>query len=139
MKNKNSEPGNPTSTDREMLADMPHLDESHAADTQTLDAALGVSSENGPTQSPSYTLGLAKATDYYRKREYEFALIEINNLLIYFPQSAKLQMMKGTIYLKMQNLTMAERSWQKSLDMAPNNLSLQNALKRLRTRADFKK
>ena len=136
---KKNVPGNPVTTDRELLANMPRLDDLHSADTATLDAALNVSPENGPTQSPSYVLGLAKATEYYRQREYEYALIEVNNLLTFFPQSPKLHLMKGTIYLKMQNLVMAERSWQKSLDLLPQNLSLENALKRLHARIDVRR
>ena len=126
-------PGNPVGTDRELLASMPRLEDGHANDTATLDAALGVTPENGPTQSPSYTMGIAKANDYYRRQEFEFALIEVNNLLVYFPQSAKLHLMKGTIYLKMQNLNMAEKSWQKAYDLNPTP-SVENGLKRLRTR-----
>ncbi len=136
---KKNAPGNPVSTDRELLASMPRLEESHGADTASLDALLGVSPENGPTQSPSYTLGIAKATEYYRQRDYEFALIEVNNLLTFFPQSPKLHMMKGTIYLKMQNYNLAEKSWQKSLELMPQNVSLKHALARLQQRPELRK
>jgi hypothetical protein len=126
--------GNPATTDRELISQMPKLEERHPGDTALLDAAYGVAEKGGPTQSPSYTMGIAKVNNFYRERKYEFALIELNNLIAFFPTAAQLHKMKGTVLMKMQNWQLAEKSWLRALDLAPGDASLRRGLERLQAR-----
>jgi tetratricopeptide (TPR) repeat protein len=99
-----------------------------------MDAALGVGSPEGPIQSPSYTMGIAKVNQYYRERNYEVALMELNNILSFYPNSPKLLKMKGTLLIKTGNHELAMRSWQRALDLAPSDVNLGRAVKRLQER-----
>lgn len=42
--------------------------------------------------------------------------------------------MKGTVYAKLGNMNMAEKSWSRALSLEPNNQVLRNSLKRVRKR-----
>ncbi len=125
---------NPQLTDREIVAEMPRLDKKHPSDTALLDRAFGTGPRDGPKQAPSYTLGLAKINSLYKDKQFELALIEINNLLTFFPTSVQLLKMKGTVHVKMQDLILAERSWSKALELTPSDALLKRGLERLRSR-----
>ena len=125
---------NPQLTDREIVAEMPQLDKKHPSDTALLDKAFGVGPKDGPKQAPSYTLGLAKINEYYKQKQFELALIEINNLLSFYPTAVQLLKMKGTVHVKMQDLVLAERSWSKALELSPGDALLKRGLDRLRNR-----
>jgi hypothetical protein len=128
---------NPQLTDRELVSDMPKLPEPE--DRGLVDGAFGVGQMEGPTQSPSYAMRIAKINELYLSKEYEFALIEINNMLTYYPGSAKLYKMKGTILLKLRNLELGEIAWTRAVELAPTDVALKNGLKSLRARIEFNK
>lgn len=115
--------GDPKSTDREMLAQLPKLG-GNPGDSSVLDKAFGVGPKGGPDQGPSYTLGLAKIQGHYRRKDYEFALIDINNLLTYYPNSVKLFQMKGTVLVKLKQDKLALRAWQRALELSPSDKRL---------------
>ena len=123
---------NPVSTDREMLAGMPRID--RAGDTSLVDSAFGVGSSDGPQQAPSYTLGLAKIKELFKKRQYELALVEVNSLLTFFANSPQLNKMKGTLLLRMYNPPLAEKAWIRALELDPDDRPLRAALDRLQKR-----
>lgn len=125
---------NPVQTDQEMTAALPQLKRERPIDTALLDSAFGTGDAEGPAQAPSYTLGIARINENYKKRNYEIALIEINNLLAFYPNSPQLHKMKGTVLLKMRNLPLAELAWIKALELAPRDKTLQRALERLQKR-----
>ena len=125
---------NPVSTDSEMVATLPRLDEEKPTDTAIMDGAFGVGNAEGPTQSPSYTLGMAKINTHYKNRQYEYALIELNSLIAFYPSSPKLHKMKGTVLLKMRNMPLAELAWIKALELDPKDRGLRNALGKLQKR-----
>ena len=122
---------NPATTDREMVANLPSVDKLRPTDANIMDSAFGVGSDKGPRQSPSYTLGIAKINNLYLERKYEFALIEINNMLAFYPNSPQLHKMKGTVLVKMNQLALAEESWLQALRLTPNDKALRKGVARL--------
>lgn len=125
---------NPASTDKELVAALPDLAKAKSSKTGLLDSAFGVAPPEGPVQSPSYTLGIAKVNQYFKERNFELALVELNNLLAFYPNSPKLLKMKGTLLVKTGNRELAMRSWQRALDLAPNDLALRDSINRLNER-----
>ena len=114
---------NPELTDKELVSEFPKPDDESLRDRALLDKAFGVSEQEGPRQAPSYTLNLAKIAKFYKQRKYEFALIEANNMLAFYPNSAQLYKMKGTVLLRLGNRKLAEKLglalWNSSL-MTPS-------------------
>lgn len=125
---------NPVSTDAEAVAALPKLENERPTDTAMMDAAFGVGTAEGPTQAPSYTLGMAKINSYYKNRQFEYALIELNALISFYPNSPKLHKMKGTVLIKTRNLALAELAWIKALELDPKDRGLRNALGKLQKR-----
>lgn len=118
-------------TDREITSSLPDMAKESPEKAALLDKAFGVGSENGPGQSPSYTLGLAKITKLFHKKQFEYALIEVNHLLSFFPQSPRLHKMKGTIYVKLHNFPLALKAWTRARDLLPNDKLLRAGIQRL--------
>lgn len=131
---KNGKVPSPVATDKELVTALPSIAKSNPNELATMDAALGVGSPEGPIQSPSYTMGIAKVNQYYRERNYEVALMELNNLLSFYPNSPKLLKMKGTLLIKTGNHELAMRSWQRALDLSPSDSGLGRAVKHLQER-----
>jgi len=125
---------NPVSTDSEIVATLPRLENEKPTDTAIMDSAFGVGLAEGPIQAPSYTLGMAKINSHYKQRQYEYALIELNTLIAFYPSSPKLHKMKGTVLLKMRNMPLAELAWIKALELDPRDRGLRSALGRLQKR-----
>ena len=121
----------PAATDREITASMPDMAKEAPAKSAFMDKAFGVGASDGPKQAPSYTLGIAKITKLYQKRNFEYALIEVNHLLSFFPQSPRLHKMKGTIYVKLHNYPLAEKSWLRALEFTPTDQVLRRGIARL--------
>ena len=68
-------------------------------------------------------LGLADVVELYKRRQFERALIEVNQLLGYYPNSVRLLKMKGSILIK-TGYNLAERSWNKAYALRPKDKSL---------------
>ncbi len=134
--NDGSDPsiGNAAATDRELEKAMPQL--SGKEDRRLVELAMGVAERGGPSQSPSYSMGIAKINQHYLEKKYEFCLIEINQLLSFYPSSARLYKMKGTILLKMQSDSLAEVAWSRASELSPEDRSLSRALDKLRRRLE---
>jgi len=124
----------PSSTDREITASLPDIAKEAPQKSALMDKAFGVGTSQGPGQSPSYTLGIAKITRFYKQKQFEYALIEVNHLLSYFPQSPRLHKMKGTIYIRLHNFVLAEKSWVRALEYNPGDKLLRAGIERLRRR-----
>ncbi len=128
---------NPQLTDRELLSTMPGPNQDQERDRSLLEDAMGVGTPDGPEQGPSYSLGLAKIMELYKKRDYEYALIEVNQLLSYYPNAARLYKMKGTILLKTGDLQLAEKAWIRASELDPNDRAIQKGIERLRKRQEL--
>lgn len=120
-------------TDRELTASFPKLDQEVQNERSLMDKAFGVMESGGPTQAPSYTIGLTKIGNLYQERKYEFALIEANNLLSFFPNSTRLYKMKGSILVRLGNLKLAEKSWTRAAELSPDDPVIKKGLERLRS------
>ncbi len=124
----------PVSTDSELVATLPRIENEKPTDTAIMDGAFGVGNAEGPAQAPSYTLGMAKINTHYKNRQYEYALIELNSLIAFYPSSPKLHKMKGTVLIKMRNMPLAELAWIKALELDPKDRGLRHALGKLQKR-----
>lgn len=131
---KPKELGSPVATDKEVVSALPRLERDRATDTALMDSAFGAGGANGPRQAPSYTLGMAKVNELYKRRQYEFALVELNNIIAFYPNSPQLHKMKGTVLIKMRNLPLAELAWIKALELNPRDKSVRVGLERLQRR-----
>ncbi|SMF13511.1 tetratricopeptide repeat protein [Pseudobacteriovorax antillogorgiicola] len=127
---------NPQLTDRELTSQFPQLDAQTEEERALLDKAFGVSEKEGPRQAPSYTVGLAKVGKLYKKHQYEYALIEVNNLLAFYPNSSRLYKMKGSILIRLGNLQLAEKSWLRAGELAPEDPVIRRGLAQLRKRIE---
>lgn len=132
--NLNNKTPNPATTDKELVAALPALSKSKPGETAMMDTAFGVGSPEGPVQSPSYSIGIARVNQYFRERNFELALVELNNILAFYPNSPKLLKMKGTLLIKTGNRELAMQSWQRALDLAPTDSSLKRSIDRLNER-----
>ncbi|MCX6129333.1 MAG: hypothetical protein NTX25_09765 [Proteobacteria bacterium] len=128
---------NPQITDRELLSSMPRPTQDQERDRALLDESIGVDPQEGSEQGPSYSLGLARVVEYYKAREFEYALIEINQLLSFYPNAARLYKMKGTILLKTNDLVLAEKAWRRASELDPKDHGIQKGLERLRNRLEL--
>ncbi|WP_141732547.1 tetratricopeptide repeat protein [Oligoflexus tunisiensis] len=128
---------NPQITDRELLSTMPGPSQDQERERSMLEEAMGVGAAEGPEQGPSYTLGLARIMELYKKRDYEYALIEVNQLLTFYPNAARLYKMKGTILMKTGDLQLAERAWLRAAELDPKDRALQKGLERLKKRLEL--
>ena len=126
--------GNPSSADRELTGALPQIDSKFPGETGVLDKAFGTGPDGGYRQSPSYVLGIAKVNQHYKRREYEYAMVELNNLLAFYPNSPKLHKMKGTVLVRMGSLELAERAWVRAQQLEPDDASLNNGLRQLQFR-----
>lgn len=126
--------GNPSSADRELVGSLPHIDDKYPSETGVLDKAFGTGPTGGYRQSPSYVMGIAKINEHYRRREYEYAMVELNNLLAFYPNSPKLHKMKGTVLVRTGNLELAERAWERAQQLEPDDAGLNQGLRQLQQR-----
>lgn len=133
------DPKNPQITDRELLSAMPKPDYEQERERAMLEDALGLGSSESQEQGPSYSLGLAKVVEYFKSRQYEYALIEVNQLLAYYPNAARLYKMKGTILLKTGELSLAEKAWVRAAELDPKDRGIVRGIERIRRRLDVQR
>ncbi len=125
---------NASKTDLEQTQMLPDVADKDREKTNLIDSAFGVAKDGNIEQGPSYTLTLARASEYYRQNKLELSLIEVNNLLSYYPNSLKLLKMKGTLYKRLDDLPLAEKAWTRALELAPDDKQLKLAIAHLRDR-----
>ncbi len=75
---------------------------------------------------------LAKVREMYGSRRYELALVELVDLEASHPKDARLQAMKGSVYLKLGRPQLAKESWQKALALDPEDIAVAEALRALK-------
>ncbi|MGE0173607.1 MAG: hypothetical protein AB7T49_12495 [Oligoflexales bacterium] len=123
---------NPYKTDKELVSNMPKVSGQTEAELALLNKAFGVGEKDGPKQAPSYIMGIAKINTNYKEHNFEYALIEINNLLTFYPTSQKLYKMKGTVLIKMGNLELAEKAWLRAAELDPTDGVVRKGIDRIR-------
>ncbi len=115
-------------TDRELVSEMPKESPETRKNRKLVEKAFGMASSKKPTQPPSYSEGLIDVVQFYKRKEYEKALIETNQLLSFYPNSVRLLKMKGSILIKTGNYNIAIRSWNKAYSLRPNDKTLKKAI-----------
>jgi tetratricopeptide (TPR) repeat protein len=84
------------------------------------------------TPRKSYLGTLAKVREMYASRKYEMALVELVDLEPSYPNDARLQAMKGSLYLKLGKTQLARECWQKALALDPDDAAVAEALRTLK-------
>ena len=112
----------------------PKLAQKDGNQARLVDRAFGVGEISSQVVPQSYVLGLARINEFYQQKKYEDALVEIDHLLTAYPSSPKLYKMKGTVLVRIQDYTLAEKAWSRALELDPADRTLQKALERLRTK-----
>ena len=96
------------------------MDERHGAAIGTLDQNLELEPVETENNAPSFSLSVKNIKDLYKKRKLEEALIETNELIRFYPESAQLYTMKGTLHQKMAQLDLALKSFQRAYEIEPS-------------------
>jgi Flp pilus assembly protein TadD len=134
----------PTAADAELLASgaeapaaakpAPEAKPDAAAKLETAAKATPAAAKAAPAKVPgkSYLGTLAKVREMYASRRYELALVELVDLEPSHPKDARLQAMKGSVYLKLGKAQLARESWQKALALDPEDPAVAEALRTLK-------
>ena len=84
-----------------------------------------------PSARPSYLLTLERVKELYRTRHYELGLVELVELEKQYPEDEHILSMKGSLYERLGNKSLARDAWQQVLRINPYNLAVLEALQRL--------
>jgi tetratricopeptide (TPR) repeat protein len=95
-------------------------------------AARKPGDDKAPSAKASYLLTLARVKELYRSKQYELALVELAELDRQYPEDEHILSMKGSLYERLGNKKLAAEAWQQTLRINPNNLSVMDALDRLK-------
>lgn len=107
-------------TDKEIVGAEHSTDDRHAKSLGQLDKQLGVEPEEKPGQAPSFTLGTEYIKDLFKAQKFEEALIEVNEMLRWYPKSAQLLMMKGTLHQRLSQIDLALTAYQRAFEYEPS-------------------
>lgn len=80
---------------------------------------LGLSPSHADV-APSYILGIKSVQKHFKNKDFEDALIEVNELLKFYPKSAKLLLMKGTLHRRLGNPSLALKSYESAFVLEPS-------------------
>ena len=107
-------------TDEELTGGARSLDERHTKDLGDLDSQLKVTPEENAGQGPSFSRGIQKVKELFKNRSFEEALIETNELLHYYPASAQLLLMKGTLHQRLGQIDLALAAYSRAFEYEPS-------------------
>lgn len=94
-------------------------------------AKPGAASSAPPAGKASYLLTLEHVKELYRTRHYELGLVELVELEKQYPEDEHILSMKGSLYERLGNKSLARDAWQQVLRINPYNLAVLEALQRL--------
>lgn len=83
------------------------------------------------TSRQSYLIGLEKARQLFKAGKYELAIIALKSLDEDYPNDVTIKSMLGTLWLQLNQPTLAREAWEAALKIDPNNRSVIQALKQL--------
>ena len=81
----------------------------------------------------SYLVGLEKARQLFKARKYELAIIALKSLDGDYPNDVTIKSMLGTLWLQLNQPSLARESWEAALKINPNNRAVIEALKQLQS------
>jgi tetratricopeptide (TPR) repeat protein len=84
----------------------------------------------------SYLGQLARVSEMFAARRYELALVEVVDLERLYPKDARLQAMKGSLYLKLRKPALAREAWERALSLDPEDAVVAAALRELEERRE---
>lgn len=122
-----------TAKARDASGAAPALKPDTATSTTASKVDVSASADAAP-KSPrkSYLGTLAKVREMYASRKYEMALVELVDLEPSHPNDARVQAMKGSLYLKLGKTQLARECWQKALALDPEDAAVAEALRTLK-------
>lgn len=85
-----------------------------------VDRVLDVSEDTNRPMTPSFTTQTQKIRELFRGNRFEDALVETNELVLYYPRSALLWTMKGTLHLRLQQNDLSLSAYEKAFDIEPS-------------------
>jgi tetratricopeptide (TPR) repeat protein len=85
---------------------------------------------------PSYLAGIARLRELYKNRSYELALVSCVDLEREYPNDEKLLAMKGSIYRKLGKTKQARETWERVLQLNPENTTVSDALRELSEKSE---
>lgn len=85
-----------------------------------VDRVLDVSEDTNRPMTPSFTAQTQKIRELFRGSRFEDALVETNELVLYYPRSALLWTMKGTLHLRLQQNDLSLSAYEKAFDIEPS-------------------
>jgi tetratricopeptide (TPR) repeat protein len=108
------------------------LESPSAADAELLATASDKPLEAGKEPRKGYLGTLAKVREMYASHQYEMALVEIVDLEASYPKDARIQAMKGSLYVKLGKPQLARESWEKALALNPQDPVVTEALRSMK-------
>lgn len=86
-----------------------------------VDRTLNLSEEQTDQLRPSYLAVTQRIRSLFSVRKFEEALVETNELLLHYPNSALLWTMKGTLHLRLRNTDLSIASYEKAFEFEPSS------------------
>ena len=102
-----------------------------AKDAKKKPAVKPGAGQTPPAGKASYLLTLEHVKELYRTRHYELGLVELVELEKQYPDDEHILSMKGSLYERLGNKSLARDAWQQALRINPYNLAVLEALQRL--------
>lgn len=106
-------------TDSEILASSKSMDDRYATELGSIDQQLGVEPKD-VAGAPSYIVSVQSIKSLYRDKKFESALVEVNDLLRFYPNATQLLLMKGTLHQRMGAIDLALSSYNRAFELEPS-------------------
>jgi tetratricopeptide (TPR) repeat protein len=84
------------------------------------DRLMDVSEDANQPVSPSFLATTKRIRELFQKKQFEDALVETNEVLLHYPKSALLWLMKGTLHLRLNQAALSLAAYEKAFDLEPD-------------------
>jgi tetratricopeptide (TPR) repeat protein len=121
----------PVATDREILSELPQTAPELLQSRQGIERTLGLTGEDlSHQENTSYLARLDHVKQLYKKSRFEAAILEIDEMISFYPYDPKLHRMRGTLLDRMGKSDLALRSWKQALELKPEDQGLSTFIQR---------
>ncbi|MFU8806645.1 MAG: tetratricopeptide repeat protein [Bradymonadaceae bacterium] len=100
------------------------------SDPGPADGTRGIEDRAAPTR-PSYLLGIEEVQRLFRSGNHELAMVHLVDLEKAYPNDPRLLAMKGTLWMKLGRPELARETWERVLQIDPDNRAVLDALRSL--------
>lgn len=90
-----------------------------------------VGEDSAAPNRPSYLLGIDEVQKLFKLGNHELAMVRLSELEKAYPNDERLLSMKGTLWLKLGREDLARQTWERVLQINPDNRAVLEALKQL--------